>query len=72
LWVVGYRLEDAPAEIVYVVDASDLDAAAHVIVGAVNRVVGGRRPEWVETVLLSSLPGDARDYVTASTDYVGA
>lgn len=72
LWVVGYRLEDAPSEIVYVVDASDLDVAAHVIVGAVNRVVGGRRPEWVETVLLSSLPEDARDYVTASTDYVGS
>jgi hypothetical protein len=72
LWVVGYRLEDAPAEIIYVVDALDLDGAAHVVVGAVDRVLSGRRPEWVETVLLSSLSEEARDYVTSSTDYVGA
>ena len=68
LWVVGYRLEDAPAEIVYVADALDLDAIAHVVVAAVNLRAAGR-PEWVETVLLSSLSQEARDYVTASTDY---
>ncbi len=71
LWVVGYRLEDAPAEIVYVVDALDLDAAASVVVAAVNRVAGAH-PEWVETVLLSSLSQEAREYVTSSTDFVGA
>jgi hypothetical protein len=71
LWVVGYRLEDAPSEIVYVADATDLDAVAAVVVSAVDRVVPPHT-EWVETVLLSSLADDAQEYVRASPNYVGS
>ena len=64
LWVVGYQLEDAAPRVVFVVDAVDLDAAADVVVDAINRQE--RRPERTETVLMSSLSSESQEFVRLS------
>jgi hypothetical protein len=70
LWVVGYQLEAAPARVVYVVDADDLDAAAAIVVDAINRQEPQR--ERTETVRLRDLSPESQEFVRMSPDLAGS
>lgn len=72
VWVVGYQVEDAPPEILFVADvaAADLDRIGAVVVSETARLAQ-HRPERVRTARLAELGEATQAFVRSTPRYGG-